>query len=208
MMRDVVAIHNIFSHLLILLHNYCIALPLESLSVYGTKSIRNVSTSLFPKSSKHAKFPMQSVPFTVNIISFVLPLVLAIIFTQHTVWKSIWYVLCPVYPKAKSFFKKEPSSDSTSQGENGVSWLILTRTRGISARISKNETWVMRENTLSSSLYVHRWSGKIRAQMVIAGKNSIEIPSVLFIREITRNQNKRSHTDRHSSVLLSTTTHI
>ena len=84
-MRDVVAIHNIFSHLLILLHNYCIALPLESLSVYGTKSIRNVSTSLFPKSSKHAKVPMPSVPFMVNIITFVLPLVLAIFFTQHTV---------------------------------------------------------------------------------------------------------------------------
>ena len=165
MMRDVVAIHNIFSHLLILLHNYCIALPLESLSVYGTKSIRNVSTSLFPKSSKHAKIPMPSVPFTVNIITFVLPLVLAIFFTQHTVWKSIWYVLCPVYPKAKSFFLKSPHQTRRPKVKT-VSWLILTRTRGISARISKNETWVMRENTLSSLFTYtddqekleHRWS--------------------------------------------------
>ena len=152
MMRDVVAIHNIFSHLLILLHNYCIALPLESLSVYGTKSIRNVSTSLFPKSSKHAKFPMQSVPFTVNIISFVLPLVLAIIFTQHTVWKSIWYVLCPVYPKAKSFFKKEPSSDSTSQGENGVVAYSNSNTGDICAYFKKRNVSDERKYSLVVSL--------------------------------------------------------
>ena len=114
MMRDVVAIHNIFSHLLILLHNYCIALPLESLSVYGTKSIRNVSTSLFPKSSKHAKVPMPSVPFMVNIITFVLPLVLAIFFTQHTVWKSINGVVA--YSNSNTgdicaYFKKRNVSD-------------------------------------------------------------------------------------------------
>ena len=152
MMRDVVAIHNIFSHLLILLHNYCIALPLESLSVYGTKSIRNVSTSLFPKSSKHAKVPMPSVPFMVNIITFVLPLVLAIFFTQHTVWKSIW--VCPVSSlfEGEKFFLKEPSSDSTSQGENGVVAYSNSNTGDICAYFKKRNVSDERKYSLVVSL--------------------------------------------------------
>ena len=150
-MRDVVAIHNIFSHLLILLHNYCIALPLESLSVYGTKSIRNVSTSLFPKSSKHAKVPMPSVPFTVNIITFVLPLVLAIFFTAYGLKV---HMICPVssLSEGEKFFLKEPSSDSTSQGENGVVAYSNSNTGDICAYFKKRNVSDERKYSLVVSL--------------------------------------------------------
>ena len=82
-------------------------------------------------------------------------LVMAIFFTlQHTVWKSIWYVLCPVSSlfKAKSFFFKEPSSDSTSQGENGVVAYSNSNTGDICAYFKKRNVSDERKYSLVVSL--------------------------------------------------------
>ena len=52
------------------------------------------------------------------------------------------HMICPVssLSEGEKFFLKEPSSDSTSQGGNGVVAYCNSNTGGISARISKNET--------------------------------------------------------------------
>jgi hypothetical protein len=108
---------------------------------------------------------MPSVPFMVNIITFVLPLVLAIFFTQHTVWKSINGVV------------------AYSNSNTGGYLRVFQKT--------KREWW---EKILSRRLFAYTDQEKLEHRWSCRKKFTIE-NSVLILQEITRNQNKRSHTD-------------
>ena len=79
-------------------------------------------------------------------------------------------MICPVssLSEGEKFFFKEPSSDSTSQGENGVVAYSNSNTGDICAYFKKRNVSDERKYSLVS-LYVHR-SGKIRAQMGVQEK--------------------------------------
>ena len=90
-------------------------------------------------------------------------------------------MICPVssLSQGEKFFLKEPSSDSTSQGENGVVAYSNSNTGDICAYFKKRNVSDERIYSLVS-LYVHR-SGKIRAQMVSRKKfNMVEILSLFY----------------------------
>ena len=80
------------------------------------------------------------------------------------------HMICPVssLSEGEKFFLKEPSSDSTSQGENGVVAYSNSNTGDICAYFKKRNVSDERKYSLVS-LYVHR-SGKIRAQMGVQEK--------------------------------------
>ena len=104
------------------------------------------------------------------------------------------HMICPVssLSEGEKFFLKEPSSDSTSQGENGVVAYSNSNTGDICAYFKKRNVSDERKYSLVVSLRTpdqekleHRWSCRKKFN-----RNSV------IIQEITRNQNKRSHTDR------------
>ena len=80
------------------------------------------------------------------------------------------HMICPVssLSEGEKFFFKEPSSDSTSQGENGVVAYSNSNTGDICAYFKKRNVSDERKYSLVS-LYVNR-SGKIRAQTVMQEK--------------------------------------
>ena len=81
------------------------------------------------------------------------------------------HMICPVssLSEGEKFFFKEPSSDSTSQGENGVVAYSNSNTGDICAYFKKRNVSDERKYSLVVSLRTHR-SGKIRAQMVVQEK--------------------------------------